>query len=72
MAKRKKGTKSSAGETIIITVPKEWEKYDKAVIEGIIEATLGKGPKFGIKKVIVQAAGPTGVVTGGPTWDKLC
>jgi hypothetical protein len=74
MAKRKKAVKPPAGQTITITVPKEWEKYDQAIIQGIIEATLAKGPKFGISKVIVQtaeAAAPSMVPTP-PVWDKLC
>ena len=61
---------------ITVTVPKEWETYDKAIIQGIIEATLGKGPKFGISKVIVQTAAAPGVrpvaAAGAPVWDKLC
>ncbi|HEV3302556.1 MAG TPA: hypothetical protein VG055_23075 [Planctomycetaceae bacterium] len=80
MAKRKKSSKKSAAaptpHVITVTVPKEWEAYDKAIIQGIIEATLGKGPKFGITKVIVQAAAAPGEAavpaSGAPVWDKLC
>jgi hypothetical protein len=78
MAKRKKSSKKAAAapNVITVTVPKEWEAYDKAIIQGIIEATLGKGPKFGITKVIVQAAAAPGeapvAASGAPVWDKLC
>jgi hypothetical protein len=79
MAKPKKSSKKAAAATpnvITVTVPKEWANYDKAIIQGIIEATLGKGPKFGVTKVIVQAAAAPGeaavAASGAPVWDKLC
>jgi len=47
--------------------------YDEKIIRGIIEATLGKGPKFGISKVIVRSAGEAlGGVSPMGGWDKLC
>jgi hypothetical protein len=74
MAKRKKPTKKvPPGETITIMVPQEWASYDEKIIQGIIEATLGKGPKFGISKVIVQSASEAlGAVSPKGVWDKLC
>jgi hypothetical protein len=74
MAKRKKPTKKvPPGETITILVPKEWASYDEKIIQGIIEATLGKGPKFGISKVIVRSAGEApGEVHPMVGWDKFC
>ena len=49
MAKRKKHSKRApAKESITVTVPKEWESFDKEIIQGIVEATLGYGPTFGI------------------------
>jgi hypothetical protein len=72
MAKRKRSSKKAAtGGTVTITVPDEWKKYDKEIIQGIIEATLGKGQKFGISKVIVQTEAQSTADTP-PTWDKLC
>jgi hypothetical protein len=74
MAKRKKPTKKvPPGETITILVPQEWASYDEKIIRGIIEATLGKEPKFGISKVIVRSAGQTlGEVSPKGGWDKIC
>ena len=74
MAKRKKPTKKVApGETITILVPQEWASYDEKIIQGIIEATLGKGPKFGISKVIVRSAGGApGEASPTSGWDKIC
>jgi hypothetical protein len=74
MAKRKKPTKKTApGETITILVPQEWASFDEKIIQGIIEATLGKGPKFGISKVIVRSAGEApGAVSPKGGWDKFC
>jgi hypothetical protein len=74
MAKRKKRSKRApAKESITVTVPKEWESFDKDVIQGIVEATLGGGPTFGIDEVIVQASGPRADIVQPPIlWDKVC
>jgi hypothetical protein len=72
MAKGKKPVKK-----ITITVPKEWKAVDVDVIEDIIRLTLGKGPKFGVGHVFVEAAAETpkpGVAAAAPQgiWDKAC
>ena len=65
---------TQASNVITITVPQEWAEYDQKTIQAILEATLPKGSRFGIDRVIVRTPGveePSAIGIPG-IWDKIC